>query len=100
MRITVCVLAVCACLAVTSGAVAADDSRPTITAAPPLQPLAITAAQALALEDLSRRPEHAPASQIRASYNPEAARKRTEFGVRATQIGIPGAILAVVIAAI
>ena len=70
-----------------------------LSLAPPPRPLAITANQAVALEQLASQPEHQSAQLARASYSPEAARQMVELGVAATQISIPGAILAVLIAA-
>jgi hypothetical protein len=67
--------------------------------APPARPIPVSPAQFDALEQLSRRPEHAQVAQARASYSPEAARTMTEIGVAATQIAIPASILTVLIAA-
>jgi hypothetical protein len=61
--------------------------------------LPITAAQAQALERLSHHPAHAAVADARAAYSPEVARTMTEISAHAVQIGVPGAILAVLIAA-
>ena len=109
MRILTAILALAICLGATPAVSAGDDSAPRVIAppstdappvkGPPPRPLPITAAQAQALQELSRQPEHAPASLARASYSPQAARKLSEFGVHATQAAIPLSIAAVLIAA-
>jgi hypothetical protein len=67
--------------------------------APPARPIPVSPAQLDALEQLSRRSEHAQVAQARASYSPEAARTMTEISVAATQIAIPASILTALIAA-
>ena len=66
---------------------------------PPPRPVPFTAAQARSLEQLSLQPQHVVVATARAAYSPEIDRTMTEVGVRAVQIGIPGGILALLIAA-
>jgi len=66
---------------------------------PPARPLPITVEQADALEEIAESPPHAVPEDTRAAYSPEADRFTTELSVRAVQIGIPGTILGILIAA-
>ena len=85
------------CVFFASPAWAVGQSQRTLSR--PARPLPVSAEQYAALQDLSKRPEHAAVATARASYSPEVARTMTEFGVQATQIGIPTAILITLIAA-
>ena len=97
MRAIVAVL-VLGTFAVTASAAQAADTN-CRRLAPPPRPIPVTVAQFDALDELSHQPEHAAVAAKRASYSPEAARTMTDIGAAAFQIGFPGAILAVLIAA-
>ena len=94
--IVAALIAMAACLVTAPPAVAGPhDQRIT----PPPRPLPVSVAQFDVLQRLSSQPEHARVLAQRAAYSPKAARTMTEIGVRATQIAIPGTILALLIAA-
>ncbi len=98
MKATSVGLAAVLCLTATTATFGTDAAdKPAV--APPPRPLPITATQAEALEQLSATPEYAVAADTRASYSPEASRKMTDLSAAAVQLGIPGTILALLIAA-
>lgn len=86
---------ICCMVAVGFAAAASASDEKT----PPRRLLHLTMDQIAAIEQYADHPRHAIDPATRASYSPKAARAVDDISARAVQFGIPGGILALLIAA-